>query len=416
MAKVIDVVKLSKKYFIPKNPAAYTTLVDTLSQKAKKLLKRFQKPFSRYQQEDEYEEFWALKDLTFSVEEGDRLGVIGRNGAGKSTLLKILSRITYPTEGEIKVRGRISSLLEVGTGFHLELTGRENIFLNGAILGMPSKEIRRKFDDIVEFAGIEKFLDTPVKRYSSGMYMRLGFAIAAHMDPDILIVDEVLAVGDMQFQQKCLNKLNDLSSQGRTILFVSHDVKSILSLCNKGLYLVDGQIQSSGPIENCVNAYMTSCRNYSQHWQGNLGNEHVRFYRMSLSMLPERDFIYQGEDLTVEIELEILKMAPGLTFTMELWNQRHQLLAQSRSCDSVDMLQHDYAPGKHLVAFKLDSQMLYEGEYLLKMHCHVRENRIINDEIVVKLPILTKNAPSQFSHGIDRTGIYLGGKWGRGKG
>lgn len=192
---------------------------------------------------DEVEEFWALKDLNFEIQQGDRVGIIGRNGAGKSTLLKVLSRITEPTTGKISIKGRVASLLEVGTGFHPELTGRENIFLNGAIMGMSRAEIKRKFDEIVDFSGVEKFLDTPVKRYSSGMYVRLAFSVAAHLEPEILVIDEVLAVGDAEFQKKCLGKMQDVSeSEGRTVLFVSHNMAALQSLCNKSMVLSQGRI------------------------------------------------------------------------------------------------------------------------------------------------------------------------------
>lgn len=203
-------------------------------------------------------EFWALKDLNFEIKQGDRVGIIGKNGAGKSTLLKILSRITTPTEGTVKIRGRVSSLLEVGTGFHGELTGRENIYLNGAILGMKRREIDRKIDEIIDFSGIEKHIDTPVKRYSSGMYVRLAFAVAAHLDSDILIADEVLAVGDAEFQKKAIGKMSDLStSQGRTVLFVSHNMAAVRKLCNTGVMLEKGRMKYTGEMEQTINEYMS---------------------------------------------------------------------------------------------------------------------------------------------------------------
>jgi lipopolysaccharide transport system ATP-binding protein len=201
-------------------------------------------------------EFWALRDVSFDVQPGEVVGIIGRNGAGKSTLLKILSRITEPTSGEIRVRGRIASLLEVGTGFHPELSGRENIFLNGAILGMTKAEIRAKFDEIVDFAGVEQFIDTPVKRYSSGMYVRLAFAVAAHLEPEILILDEVLAVGDAEFQKKCLGKMKDVSSQGRTVLFVSHNMTSLQALCDRAIFLENGKAFHSGSVHEAVALYL----------------------------------------------------------------------------------------------------------------------------------------------------------------
>jgi lipopolysaccharide transport system ATP-binding protein len=203
-------------------------------------------PFAAPEYDPTHEEFWALKDVSFDIQQGDRVGIIGRNGAGKSTLLKILSRITEPTSGKISIKGRVASLLEVGTGFHPELSGRENIYLNGAILGMSKAEIKSKFDEIVAFAEVEKFLDTPVKRYSSGMYVRLAFAVAAHLEPEILIVDEVLAVGDVQFQKKCLGKMEEVGKEGRTILFVSHNMAMISNLCQKGILLETGKIATRG--------------------------------------------------------------------------------------------------------------------------------------------------------------------------
>ena len=206
---------------------------------------------------------WALRDISFEVKQGEVLGIIGKNGAGKSTLLKILSRVTGPTVGDIKVKGRIASLLEVGTGFHPELTGRENIFLNGAILGMTKHEIKSKFDEIVEFSGVERYIDTPVKRYSSGMYVRLAFAVAAHLEPEILIVDEVLAVGDAEFQKKCLGKMKDVSVQGRTVLFVSHNMEAVRNLCSRGLIMQNGHLLQIENIQEAINKYLLSNVDYN---------------------------------------------------------------------------------------------------------------------------------------------------------
>ncbi|WP_017292541.1 ABC transporter ATP-binding protein [Geminocystis herdmanii] len=258
---IITVENLGKKYVIAhEKPERYTALRDVIANGAKSF---GQKLFKGQKTLDtsEKEEFWALKDVSFEIKRGDRVGIIGRNGAGKSTLLKILSRITEPTTGKISIKGRVASLLEVGTGFHPELTGRENIFLNGAILGMSRVEIKKKFDEIVAFAEVEKFLDTPVKRYSSGMYVRLAFAVAAHLEPEILIVDEVLAVGDAQFQKKCLGKMEDVANnEGRTVLFVSHNMSAIQSLCNQIIYMKFGQIESLGDVNETINLYLSDSR------------------------------------------------------------------------------------------------------------------------------------------------------------
>jgi lipopolysaccharide transport system ATP-binding protein len=255
MSKIIQVSDLSKSFILShEGKESYTALRDVISRKAKTIFSfpKWMRPSENFTKEV----FWALKDINFDIEQGQRVGIIGRNGAGKSTLLKILSRITDPTSGSIKIKGRVASLLEVGTGFHPELTGRENIFLNGAILGMSRIEIKKHFDAIVDFAEIEKFLDTPVKRYSSGMYVRLAFAVAAHLEPEILIVDEVLAVGDAQFQRKCLGKMEDVSkNEGRTVLFVSHQMRVIQNLCNQTIILTNGILGFNGNLFDGLQFY-----------------------------------------------------------------------------------------------------------------------------------------------------------------
>jgi len=250
MATAITVEGLSKRYRIGELQSAYGTLRDSLAAGARRLVRRDHKPH--------YEEIWALKDVSFDVREGEVLGVIGRNGAGQSTLLKVLTRITTPTEGRATIRGRVSSLLEVGTGFHPELTGRENVFLNGSVLGMKRREIVRKFDDIIEFAGTEKFVDTPVKRYSSGMSVRLAFAVAAHLEPEIMLVDEVLSVGDAEFQRRCLGRMEDLSEAGRTVLFVSHNMQAVAQLCGRVIWLDAGRIVEDGQSAEVVARYLQS--------------------------------------------------------------------------------------------------------------------------------------------------------------
>jgi lipopolysaccharide transport system ATP-binding protein len=257
---IIEIEGLGKSYRIGANREKYLSLRDEMAKTAHGFYRRF---VSRHRHVPRDEEFWALKDVSLSVNEGQAVGIIGRNGAGKSTLLKILSKITPPTTGAITLRGRIASLLEVGTGFHPELTGRENIYLNGAILGMTRAEIKRKFDEIVAFAEVEKFLDTPVKRYSSGMYVRLAFAVAAHLDPEILIVDEVLAVGDSEFRRKCLGKMQTVSQVGRTVLFVSHDLGTVSNLCSKTIWLDSGNIQAFGDTCDVVPRYVASGKHLS---------------------------------------------------------------------------------------------------------------------------------------------------------
>ena len=257
---IITVEHLSKSYILKhKNTEAYTTLRDVISNKTKSIFNK-QSSINNKQSET----FWALKDVSFEINQGDRVGIIGRNGAGKSTLLKILSRIVSPTKGRITIEGRVASLLEVGTGFHQELSGRENIFLNGSILGMSKKEIQSKFDEIVAFSEVEQFLDTPVKRYSSGMYVRLAFAVAAHLNPEILIVDEVLAVGDSVFQKKCMDKMTSIGNDGKTILFVSHNLSAVESLCNKGILINQGTVQKQGSIQEVINVYIDKSNTISE--------------------------------------------------------------------------------------------------------------------------------------------------------
>ncbi len=244
MKPILEIQHLSKKYRIRHAATGYLSLRERMQSVLK---------FERTETED----FWALRDVSFEVQPGESVGIIGRNGAGKSTLLKILSKITPPTTGKIISRGRIASLLEVGTGFHPELTGRENIFFNGSLLGMKRKEIEGKFDEIVDFSGVEKFLDTPLKHYSSGMQLRLAFAVAAFLEPEILIIDEVLAVGDAEFQKRCMGKMEEVSKSGRTILFVSHNMSAVESLCNKSFLLKNGQLHFSGPSDEVIQKYMS---------------------------------------------------------------------------------------------------------------------------------------------------------------
>ena len=303
--KAISIDNISKKYILSHKKKKYLNLKESVSG-------FFSELFTSKEEEETKEVFWALRNISFNIEQGDRIGIVGANGAGKSTLLKILSRITEPTYGEVKVNGRMASLLEVGTGFHPELTGRENIFLNGAILGMRQNEIKSQFDEIVDFAGIEKFLDTPVKRYSSGMYVRLGFAIAAHLEPEILIVDEVLAVGDSEFQKKCLGKMNDISSSGRTILFVSHNVTAVQGLCSKAAFLQKGNLVKYGEVGDVLHDYMASISKFQlqQNWENPEeapGNDQVRI--KNIEIIP--DLVEGSKNIDVRTPLKI---------SFEFWN------------------------------------------------------------------------------------------------
>ncbi len=334
MSAIIKVENLGKKYTIRhEHPERYVALRDVMAQQAKKLFS-FPKKWRTDNAKPDYEEFWALKDLNFEIQQGDRVGIIGRNGAGKSTLLKILSRITEPSTGRIELNGRVASLLEVGTGFHPELTGRENIFLNGAILGMSRVEIRRKFDEIVDFSGVEKFLDTPVKRYSSGMYVRLAFAVAAHLEPEILVVDEVLAVGDAEFQKKCLGKMEDVSkNEGRTVIFVSHNMGALQNLCNKGIVLKSGLLEFSGPLQQSIiyyNEQFTSgTRSIKYDIDNAPGNEAALFISASIKSIirTPNEPIRAGDPLQLDFNFYNKPKHPGaLDVTFHLVDELGQLV------------------------------------------------------------------------------------------
>lgn len=326
----LQIEQLGKQYYISGPQANYNTLREALSQAMRLPLRIAEKMFLRpaTAQRQDALALWALKDVSFTVEPGEVVGIIGRNGAGKSTLLKILSQITEPTRGQVILRGRVGALLEVGTGFHQELTGRENIFLNGAILGMKRAEITRKFDGIVAFAEIEKFIETPVKRYSSGMYMRLAFAIAAHLEPEILLVDEVLAVGDAAFQKKCLGKIGEISQQGRTVVFVSHNMAAIQSLCRRVIWLANGQIAEDGGSGEVVSNYLRSFSDTptEQLWQDMTtapGNAQIRLRRACIR--PENEAA--GTAITVRsdfaIEIDYWNRVPEsfLNLSLILYNE-----------------------------------------------------------------------------------------------
>ena len=307
---VIRVENLGKKYIIGhQQQERYTALRDVITNKVKSIGSLLN-PKAK-SENPAFEEFWALKDVSFDIKQGDRVGIIGRNGAGKSTLLKILSRITEPTTGSIKIKGRVASLLEVGTGFHPELTGRENIFLNGAILGMGKEEIKRKFDEIVAFAEVEKFLDTPVKRYSSGMYVRLAFAVAAHLEPEILIVDEVLAVGDAAFQKKCLGKMEDVGKEGRTVIFVSHNMTAVTRLCTRALWLDTGKIKIDGDIYEVSGKYLQSDLGTSaeRHWTNPKNAPGDSVARLKAVRVISEEVVTETVDIRYPVILE-----------MEYWN------------------------------------------------------------------------------------------------
>ena len=319
------------------------------------------------------EGFWALKDLNFEIKKGDRVGIIGHNGAGKSTLLKLLSQITSPTEGNIKINGRIASLLEVGTGFHPELTGRENIFMNGAILGMTHAEIDSKVDQIIEFSEIGEHIDTPVKRYSSGMYVRLAFAVAAHLDSEILIADEVLAVGDAAFQKKALGKMNELSSgQGRTVLFVSHNMAQVKNLCNKGMVLSHGQVVTEGNIDECVDTYLSQGGiikgQYVSCWKNdNIIKNHTACTFKSFSLVNQNDeFVekterYSEDELFIRIIFDVEDIDSQLNIGFNICNSKNENILISWMRDKDENL--NIHKGENVLYARIPKEILNIGEY-----------------------------------------------------
>ena len=319
----------------------------------------------------ESEYVWALKDINFKVEQGDVLGIIGKNGAGKSTLLKILSKVTTPSTGTIKARGRIASLLEVGTGFHPEMTGRENIYMNGAIMGMTKAEISRKFDEIVDFSGVERYIDTPAKRYSSGMTVRLGFAIAAHLDPEILVVDEVLAVGDAEFQKKAIGKMQDVSKgEGRTVLFVSHNMAAVKNLCNKAILLENGMITESGLTQAIIDSYLHENRTNrisnwtadSQYKKNNYFNP-IRFYIENLV----GNTIPANIPINIIIEGEVLQSSVSLVLGIAVFNDEEELIFMSEMTDVKQDNWPTLSIGKIKLAVKIPAHFLNGGDYRFEL-------------------------------------------------
>lgn len=317
---------------------------------------------------DKADEIWAFKDVSFDVRQGEVLGIIGRNGAGKSTLLKVLSRVTAPTRGEVRVKGRIASLLEVGTGFHPELTGRENVFLNGAILGMTKSEIRSKFDEIIEFAEVAKFIDTPVKRYSSGMYVRLAFAVAAHLEPEILIVDEVLAVGDAEFQRKCLGKMGDVASQGRTVLFVSHNMAAVQTLCHRAILLREGRLAGQGEPAEMITEYLRAFTVKDQIFEWNSpetapGDDILKI--KSIKIAPEDDsgdgMISMQDSINIETEFWSLNQDRTVRISYHLLNEQGIIVLTTGSASNK------YDAGVHKLSFKIPGGLLNSGFYQLKL-------------------------------------------------
>ncbi len=385
----IKVENLSKSYIIRhQQEERYTALRDVITNGAVNLGKRLTGRGPA--QDNGREEFWALNDVSFEIKQGERVGIIGRNGAGKSTLLKVLSRITEPTKGRVTLHGRVASLLEVGTGFHPELTGRENVYLNGAILGMTRREIVRKFDEIVDFAGVEKFLDTPVKRYSSGMYVRLAFAVAAHLEPEILVVDEVLAVGDAEFQKKCMGKMGEAAMEGRTVLFVSHNMQAISTLCERTILLNAGCVSMLGPTRQVVERYLEV--KAEQRAEAIWDFEHASGTNV-VKLHAVRALNSQGEivhdcDLTepiiLDMEFWVLQPKSRLNPSFILYNSQGVCLFMTGNLHDPQWGQHHYEPGLYRSSCTIPGCYLNEGQHyvsvLIALNTSVQEVRM--EEVV----------------------------------
>jgi len=357
MATAISVQGLSKRYRIGQYQTAYGTLRDALSGGVRRMVAR--------EHHDEDRDMWALRDVSFDVPDGEVLGIVGRNGAGKSTLLKILTRIASPTEGRAEIRGRVGSLLEVGTGFHPELTGRENVFLNGSILGMRQREIVSKFDEIVDFSGVGQFLDTPVKRYSSGMSVRLAFAVAAHLEPEILLVDEVLAVGDAEFQRRCLWRMEDLSASGRTVVFVSHQMQAVAQLCDRAIWLDHGQVEREGPASDIVAEYLQagygagSRRDWTDRSTAP-GNDLVRLRSVRVVQDgEERAAVDVREPVGIEISIEVLRPGEPIFPKIKVYDSRGDVAFNAM--DTSARWLEPSPPGDYVTTAWIPGNYLNEG-------------------------------------------------------
>lgn len=399
---------LGKQYRIGASPEQYNTLRDSIVGIFRAPIRRIRQgllPADVQSGDDENNIIWALKDISFEVKRGQVLGVIGRNGAGKSTLLKVLSRVTEPTRGEVEIRGRVGSLLEVGTGFHPELTGRENTYLNGAILGMRRSEIDQKFAEIVSFSGVEKFIDTPVKRYSSGMYLRLAFAVAAHLEPEILVVDEVLAVGDAEFQRKCLGKMNDVAEQGRTVLFVSHNMSAILRLTEESIVLERGQIVMRGPTMETVDYYMSSgfSKTGERQWvRDEVPKNAGPFVPMALRVQDSKghvvDMVRSTEPISIEIEYKLDESIQGLRVGLYLMSMRGEHVFTSFDTDDPAKYgQYGVRPAGHYRSqCTIPADYLNEGRYALGLNASsFRVKRYFQDERALTFTVDGIGAPGK---------------------
>jgi len=410
MTPIIEIESVSKKYYIPQNSVHYKTLRESLTSFAFLKAKN---------------EFWALRDITFSMNPGETMGVIGKNGAGKTTLLKILSKITRPTYGKGKINGRVASLLEVGTGFHPELTGKENIYLNGVILGLKKKEIDRNFEGIVEFAGIKDFLNTPIKHYSTGMWARLAFSVAAHLEPEILLIDEVLSVGDAEFQKKSLTKMNDLSKGGRTVVFVSHNMPAIRQLCSRCMYISDGKISKIGNVNDVINTYLSLNKRDNKgtvdlaNWVARKGSQKVKLLKIELRNQNDRitgTFLLKDE-LHINLFLQSFEHRRSVKIVVELLNDYGERICSMYDSDSgfslndvfgeihVSLVLKDirFYPGRYHISVSVISEILnYKYDSFDELENAISfdvENQLISDRALTRSDGLLLLTPEWHNHG-----------------
>ena len=398
--------RLSKSYRIGLSQRLQNTLRDQVVHRIKGLFKR------NGQKRVDESTIWALKDVSFAIRRGEVIGLIGRNGAGKSTLLKILSRITEPTSGYVKIYGRVSSLLEVGTGFHSELTGRENVYLSGAILGMTKREMVRKFDEIVSFAEIEKFIDTPVKRYSSGMYMRLAFAVAAHLETDILLVDEVLAVGDAAFQKKCVGKMSEVAHRERTVLFVSHNMGAVETLCTSAMWIDRGTLIDYGPTRSTVNAYLKSLETEGAQLAGEwehsgTGEAHIVAARIVDSDGHGRDTFSMGENIVVEYTAEFHRPFDMIHLAMVVRRSDIKLRVIDAASDDAGFVVENVGEGQRTFRVELPNCLLYPNVYDIGLWVGSRGTRLDFVENVLRFSIVQSGAARRATPLDSESGVYF---------
>lgn len=399
MAAAIEVRDVSKRYRLGTDQAAYHTLRETLTDMLRPPRPRETPP----------PEIWALRDVGLTVDEGEALGVVGGNGAGKSTLLRIMSRITEPTRGMSRTRGRVGALLEVGTGFHQELSGRENVFLSGAIMGMTRREIRSRFDEIVEFAGVEAFIDTPLKRYSSGMGLRLAFAVAAHLEPEIMLVDEVLAVGDIDFQRRCLDRMDALSHEGRTVVFISHDLGAVARLCTRSIRLDHGQVIDEGPTERVVRDYYSAVFGHHENAERDVvGDAGVR--RITLVGPDDRPIRQpeRGDPLRVDLEIEVRRPLAGLNLSVFVTSNSGTRIIDEAWHDQPGLPQLPQVAGVHTVSVRMPP-VLPAGDYSVGVWLGTEFMDYVYGELLAMTVIPRPSDRGEFTH--RNRVVQLGAEW-----